>query len=81
MTQRVVSKAKVVREMSTEQGAVRALRAERRGHPRLLLEVSFRGLARFLAPDDDRQLYRCTEFQTEAELLEVFDRVAASLAR
>lgn len=81
MTERLVSKAEVVREQRTEQGTVRALRADRRGRALHLLELNFGRLARFLAPDDDRQLYRCTEFATEAELLTAFDRVAAALAR
>ncbi|HEY3450086.1 MAG TPA: hypothetical protein VGK67_27280 [Myxococcales bacterium] len=81
MTERVVSKAEVVREQSTEQGTVRALRADRRGRVRLLLELNFSRLARFLSPEDDRQLYRCSEYATEAELLVAYDRVAAALAR
>lgn len=82
MTERVVGKqAEVVREQRTEAGVVRALRADRRGRVRHLLELNFSRLARFLAPDDDRQLYRCTEFATEAELLSAYDRAAAALAR
>ena len=81
MTQRLVSKAEVVREQRTEQGTVRALRADRRGRALLLLELNFERLARFLAPDDERQLYRCSEYATEAELLVAYDRVAAAMAR
>ncbi|MBI5548554.1 MAG: hypothetical protein HY901_32120 [Deltaproteobacteria bacterium] len=83
MTQKpiVTSHAEVVREQLTEAGEVRALRSARRGRVRLLLELNFSRLARFLAPDDDRQLYRCTEYDSEAELLVAFERAAAALAR
>lgn len=81
MNERVAEKAEVVREQRTEQGTVRALRADRRGRVRLLLELNFSRLARFLSPEDDRQLVRCSEYATEAELLTAFDRVAAALAR
>ena len=81
MTQRNVANAEVVRERMSEQGEVRALRSARRGRVRLLLEVNFGRLAHLLAPDDDRELYRCSEYDSEAELLSAFDRVAATLAR
>lgn len=81
MTQPIVSLAEVVREQMSEGGDVRALRASRRGRVRLLLEVNLGRLAHLLAADDDRQLYRCTEFDSEAELLSAFDRAAAALAR
>ena len=81
MTQVRVAKAEVVREQVSEDGEVRALKAARRGRVRLLLEVNLGRLAHLLAPDDDRQLYRCSEYRSEAELLSAFDRVAAALAR
>lgn len=84
MTQPIVAHAEhaeIVREHISDGGEVRAFKAKRRGRVRLLLEVNFGRLAHLLSPDDDRQLYRCTEFQSEMELLSAFDRVAATLAR
>jgi hypothetical protein len=81
MTQKRVANAEVVRQQVSEQGEVRALRASRRGRVRLLLEVNFGRLAELLAPDDDRQLYRCSEYDSEAELLSAYDRAAAAMAR
>jgi hypothetical protein len=82
MTQLVPTAAEVMRERICEGGEVRALKSSRRGRVRLLLQVSLgRRLAALLAPDDDRERSRCSEFDTEAELFLAFDRVAAALAR
>jgi hypothetical protein len=81
MTKPRVESAEVVRQKVCEGGEVRALRAARRGRVLHLLEVNLGFLADLLAPDDDRELYRCSEFDSEAELLVAFDRVAAALAR
>jgi len=81
MTQLVPAEAEVMRERICEGGEVRALRSSRRGRVRLMLEVSIGRLAELLAPDDDRQVSRCSEFDSEAELFVAFDRVAAALAR
>jgi hypothetical protein len=77
--EQIVQSAEVVRQKSCEGGKVRALRALSRGRVRLLLELNFERLACFLGPDDDRQLYRCSEFFSETELLSAFDRAVTAL--
>jgi hypothetical protein len=79
MTQLVPSQAEVMRERICEGGEVRALKSSRRGRVRLLLEVNLGRLAELLAPDDDRELSRLSEFDSEADLFVAFDRVAAAL--
>jgi hypothetical protein len=81
MTVREIEGAEVLRRCVTDSTELRALRTHRRGRLRLFLEVNASRLERLLAPDDDRQLYRCTEFQSEAELLSTFERAALALAR
>jgi myo-inositol catabolism protein IolC len=81
MTTHSPQDAEVLRQQDFEAMEVRALRAHRRGRIRLLLEVNASRLASLLAADDDRQLYRCTEFDNEAELLSAFERAATALAR
>lgn len=68
--------AEVIRRGRFDATEVRALRALRRGKVQHLLEIDAGRLARLLAQDDDRELYRCTQFDTEAELLQAFDRVS-----
>lgn len=81
MTDRAPADAEVLRHRAFEAADLRALRSRRRGKVRLILEVSHARLARLLDPDDERLLYRCSEYPTEAELFSTFDRVAAALAR
>ncbi|MGI5860443.1 MAG: hypothetical protein ACOX6T_00130 [Myxococcales bacterium] len=81
MTIRSPSNAQVIRHETFDATELRALRAHRKGKMRLLLEVNASRLSSLLAADDDRQLYRCTEFDSEAELLSAFERAALALAR
>ena len=72
--------AEILMQRDFESTELRALKAQRRGRVRLFLEVNASRLAEFLDLDDDRQLYRCTEFATEPELVAAFQRAAGALA-
>ncbi len=72
--------AEILLKRDFDRTELRALRATRCGRVRLLLEVNATQLSELLDPDDDRQLYRCTEFATEPELVAAFERAAGALA-
>jgi hypothetical protein len=80
MTVRAPPNAEILLKRDFERTELRALRATRRGRVRLFLEVNATRLSELLDPDDDRQLYRCTEFDTEPELVAAFERAAGALA-
>ncbi len=71
----------VLRERAFPTTELRALRAQRRGRVRLILEVSTSALVRLLDPDEDRDLIRESEYATEDELFSAFERAATALAR
>jgi hypothetical protein len=80
MTIRAPTNAEVLRRRTIDSTEVRALKTLRRGRVTLLLEINASRLRALLAADDDRPLYRCTEFDTEAELLTAFERVSMAVA-
>lgn len=77
---RAPSNSQVLLQREFERAELRALKSERRGRVRLFLEVNASRLADLLDPDDDRQLYRCTEFASEPELVAAFERAAGALS-
>ncbi len=77
---RAPTNSQILLQRDFDRAELRALRSERRGRVRLFLEVNASRLADLLDPDDDRQLYRCTEFATEPELVAAFERAAGALA-
>jgi len=69
--------SQVIKSHTSHAMALRALRVQHRGRERLLLEVDTANLQGLLADDDDRPLYRCSEFENEPELMRAFDRAVA----
>lgn len=80
MTYRAPQNAEVILSRSFESAELRALRAQRHGRTRLLLEVNTTALAQFFGEDEDRHYYRCSEWDSEAELLSAFERASTALA-
>ena len=81
MTVQPPAHAEILRQRRFDSTDLRALRTFKRSRMRLILEVNASRLAHLMAPDDDRPLCRCSEYDDEAQLFCAFDRVALALAR
>jgi hypothetical protein len=78
MTVRAPRNAQVLLLKEFAEAQLRALKAEKKGKVRLLLEVNASRLARELGLDEEST--RFSEYDSEAELFSAFHRAAGALA-